>query len=271
MSDTGTFQTLGELEGEGILPRRVDVWCPPGYDERPEQRFPVLYMHDGQNIFARGSAFGGQSWEVHAAITRLMRRGESDGVIVVGLWNTSQRWRDYMPERPFHTLATHEQRRSFERHAGGPPRSDAYLRLLVHTVKPLVDTRFRTLPGREQTTVMGSSMGGLISLYALAEYPALFGAAGCLSTHWTIGGSVLVTAMGAALPPAGAHRLYFDYGTLGLDADYEPFQLQMNGHLRRAGYIEGQDLLVAKIDGGEHNEAAWRARVEIPLRFLLRA
>lgn len=265
----GTLVQLGELEGAQILPRQVAVWCPPGYAEQPERRFPVLYMHDGQNIFDPAGAFGGQSWEVHAAMARLIERGTVPATIVVGVWNSAQRWRDYMPARPYHAIVTPEQRQEFVTQAGGEPLSDLYLRFLVESVKPRIDAAFRTKPERDNTTVMGSSMGGLISLYALEEYPAVFGAAGCVSTHWPIGGAPLVAAMGAALPPAGVHRLYFDYGTAGLDAAYEPLQLQMNGLLRAAGYVEGIDLLTRKFDGADHNEAAWRARVELPLSFLL--
>lgn len=110
-------------------------------------------------------------------------------------------------------------------------------------------------------------MGGLISLYALEQYPHLFGGAGCLSTHWPTGEEMLVDYLGAHLPQAGAHRLYFDFGTATLDWNYEPFQRRMDEHLRAAGYREDVDWMTRKFEGAEHNEAAWRARVHIPLEF----
>jgi enterochelin esterase-like enzyme len=113
-------------------------------------------------------------------------------------------------------------------------------------------------------------MGGLISLYAIEQYPDVFGGAGCVSTHWPAGGPDLVDALGAALPPAGRHRLYFDFGTAGLDAEYEPLQQRMDNHLRAAGYTEGVDWRTIKFPGADHNEPAWRSRVHVPLRFLLR-
>ncbi|HYF63383.1 MAG TPA: alpha/beta hydrolase-fold protein, partial [Herpetosiphonaceae bacterium] len=119
------------------------------------------------------------------------------------------------------------------------------------------------------TFVMGSSMGGLISLYALCQHPQVFGAAACVSTHWPIGGAPLVAAMAAALPPPGDHRLYFDYGTATLDAGYEPFQRQMDGLLAAAGYRQGRDCLTHKFPGAEHSERAWSERAAIPLAFLL--
>jgi len=117
--------------------------------------------------------------------------------------------------------------------------------------------------------VMGSSMGGLISLYAVSEYPHVFGGAGCVSTHWPAGGDLLVDAMASTLPPASTHKLYFDFGTETLDSEYEPFQQRMDSHLRQAGYVENKNWLTLKFDGAEHSEKSWRERVEIPLAFLL--
>jgi predicted alpha/beta superfamily hydrolase len=115
---------------------------------------------------------------------------------------------------------------------------------------------------------MGSSMGGLISLYAISQYPQVFFGAGCVSTHWSAGLEVLVDELAKMLPDPGTHRLYFDYGTTGVDAPYEPYQLQMDKYLRAAGYTES-NWLTRKFEGADHNEAAWRARVKIPLEFLL--
>jgi predicted alpha/beta superfamily hydrolase len=112
-------------------------------------------------------------------------------------------------------------------------------------------------------------MGGLISLFALLEYPDVFGGAGCLSTHWPAGGDGLVDFLGQALPKAGQHRLYFDFGTETLDAGYEPYQRRMDDWVHAAGYRSCQDWVTHKFAGAEHSERAWRARVGIPLRFLL--
>jgi predicted alpha/beta superfamily hydrolase len=125
------------------------------------------------------------------------------------------------------------------------------------------------LPERDNTLIMGSSMGGLASLYVLCEFPETFGRAGCLSTHWPIGGEALIAYLRQALPRPGAHRLYFDYGTETVDAAYEPHQRQVDAVLRAAGYREGVDWLTLKFAGAEHSERAWSARVHIPLQFLL--
>jgi predicted alpha/beta superfamily hydrolase len=148
-------------------------------------------------------------------------------------------------------------------------KSDAYLRFLVDELKPAIDARYRTLPGPADTVVMGSSMGGLISLYAVAEYPQVFGAAGAVSTHWPAADGAMVEWLGRHLPDPATHRLYFDYGTATLDAGYAPYQEAMDVLLRQAGYREGENWRTLRFEGAEHNEAAWKARVDEPLRFLL--
>jgi predicted alpha/beta superfamily hydrolase len=247
--------------------RRVEVWQP---DAIPAgERLPVIYMHDGQNLFDPATAYGGVDWGVQEAVIRLMQAGRLRGVIIVGVWNTSERWREYMPAVKLKGSSAKVILKNFLAKAGGKPLSDQYLRFLVEELKPFIDTRYPTLPDRDNTFIMGSSMGGLISLYALCRYPGVFRGAGCLSTHWPAGESPLVEALGALIPPAGEHRLYFDYGTATLDANYEPYQIQMDTLLRAKGYTADEDWMTRKFEGAEHNEAAWRERVHIPLEFLL--
>jgi predicted alpha/beta superfamily hydrolase len=253
--------------------RNVDVWTPPGYVEGLSRRYPVLYMHDGQHALDPATAKHGITWGVREAVTRLINDGAIPGCIVVGVWNSAQRRSDYMPQGLFEgpdaesarqLIAARFQTAFLE----GAPASDGYLRFLVEELKPAIDARFRTLPDQPNTFVMGSSMGGLISLYAIAQYPETFFGAGCLSTHWIAGENQLVDYLGARLPAPAKHRLYFDFGTITLDAAYEPFQIRMDGWLERAGYVRGQSWTTLKFDGAAHTEAAWRARVELPLGFL---
>jgi predicted alpha/beta superfamily hydrolase len=151
---------------------------------------------------------------------------------------------------------------------GGEPFSDLYLKHLVEEVKPFVDNTYASLPEKQSTIVMGSSMGGLISLYAISQYPHVFGGAGCVSTHWSAGELALVEEMAKRLPDSAGHKLYFDYGTRGVDAPYEPLQLKFDEHLRTKGFTEGKNWVTRKFEGADHNEAAWQARVDIPLSFL---
>lgn len=260
---------LSPFLSEWIAPRTVDVWLPPAYEAQPEGRFPVLYMHDGQNLFDPALANTGVAWGVDESITRLADAGDIRPAIVVGIWNTPQRWAEYMPQRALRDYATSLAITRFENEQG-PPQADAYLRFLVTELKPWVDNNYRTVTGRSDTAIMGSSMGGLISLYALCEYPQVFGAAGCVSTHWPAADGVAVTYLRDHLPdPDDGHRFYFDFGTAGLDETYEPFQRRADALLAAHGYTQDQNWITRRFPGAGHNEAAWRARLDVPLRFLL--
>ena len=116
---------------------------------------------------------------------------------------------------------------------------------------------------------MGSSMGALISLYAVTEYPDVFGAAGCVSVHWPIGDGLVADHLARHLPPRGTHRFYFDHGTVTLDAGYATYQRRVDAMLRAAGWREGRDFMTYVDAGAAHDERAWRARVDVPLEFLL--
>lgn len=269
LSATGTVKGWHALPSRHVALRDVDVWLPPSYDADPTRRYPVLYMHDGQNVFDPALAYTGVDWDVDGAMTRLIARGEVREAIVVGVWNTPARFAEYMPRAPVvgETVGSGIDTRPIGR--AQDIRSDAYLRYLVEELKPMVDAVYRTRPGRDDTFVMGSSMGGLISLYAVARYPQVFGGAGAVSTHWPACDGCTLDWFAAHLPRPGTHRLYFDHGTATLDARYPPYQARMDAALRAAGWREGRDWITRRFEGAEHNEAAWRARVEIPLRFLL--
>lgn len=262
-----------EISSAHTRARRVDVWTPPGYASG-DRRYPVLYMHDGQHALDPATAKHGITWGVREALTRLMGEGAIPGCIVVGVWNSAERRRDYMPQGLFEGPDADAARQFFAAkfpagYIEGPPASDGYLRFIVEELKPMIDARYRSLPDQPNTFVMGSSMGGLISLYAIEQYPEVFFGAGCLSTHWIAGENLLVDYLGARLPAPADHRLYFDFGTITLDEAYEPFQIRMDGWLERAGYARGRNWTTLKFEGAAHTEAAWRARVDLPLRFLL--
>lgn len=264
----GALLRHADFPSRHVAPRHVDVWLPPGYGVGAG-RYPVLYMHDGQNVFDRATASGGTPWGVDDVLAGMIARGEARPALVVGIWHGLERWREYAPQKPLAHLPPGPVRERYLARAGGETYSDRYLAFMVGELKPFIDREYRTLPGRPDTLVMGSSMGGLVSLYAVSEYPGVFGGAGCVSTHWPAGEDVLVDQMGAALPPPASHRVYFDFGTETLDAAYEPFQKRMDAHLEAAGFERGRNWLTLKFDGAEHSERSWRERVHIPLAFLL--
>ncbi len=258
----GMLRRYREFSSDYIASRNVDVWLPSEYHQMPGRRFPVIYMHDGQNLFDPQSSFIGVDWGVDEAMSELIAAERVGGAIVVGIWNTPQRSQEYMPERAVKLSPSPLARRR-------SPLSDSYLKFLVRELKPFIDEHYRTLPDRENTFTMGSSMGGLISIYALCEYPNCFAGAGCISTHWPASGGIVIDYLAGALPPAGEHRLYFDHGTATVDALYEPYQQEVDQILIAKGYKHGEDWVTLRFEGAEHGERAWRKRVRIPLEFLL--
>jgi len=274
----GRVERLPGLASRHVAPRPVEVWLPRGYDgTRPHA---VLYMHDGQMLFDAHTTWNRQAWEVAPTVQRLIDAGALRDTIVVGVWNTGPtRFAEYFPQGFIEHVPEGAARQVLmaRGYASRPPLADAYLRFLVTELKPAIDARYRTRPGREHTAVAGSSMGGLISLYALCEHPQVFGGAACLSTHW-IGGferNAEIPAAGRAylrrrLPAPGEHRLYMDRGTAELDALYDEAQAQVDALMRERGF--GPPHFVTRVFEGEgHNERAWARRLEIPLRHLLGA
>ena len=265
---TGTIIRYPSLHSTHVAPRNVDVWLPPSYGKDPAQHYPVLYMHDGQNLFDPATSYGNVDWAVDEAMTDLIAKGAVREAIVVGIWNTPARRDEYMPQRAvrgdvnFNVPGANDLK-------PGDIISDRYLAFLVTELKPFIDAAYRTLPGRADTSVMGSSMGGLISQYAMSRYPDVFGGAGCVSTHWPAGDGITLDDFATHLPDPATHRYWFDYGTQTLDAGYEPYQKRADEILREAGYVEGQNWITRKFEGAEHSEKAWRLRVDQPLVFLL--
>ncbi len=219
---TGTIIRHEAFASLQVEPRQVDVWLPPGYQTGGEKRYPVIYMHDGQNLLDPALSYVGVDWAIDEILTGLIASGSVRPAIVVGIWNAGERrYAECMPQKavPSEELL-----------------SDRYLRFIIDELKPFIDAHYRTLPGRGDTFTMGSSMGGLISAYAVSEYPEVFGGAACVSTHWPIADGAALDYIAAELPDPGAHRLYFDFGTATLDAGYEPWQRRMDERLRRRGY-----------------------------------
>jgi glycosidase/predicted alpha/beta superfamily hydrolase len=266
---TGTLKTVERFESRHVDARRVDVWLPPSYGQDPGRRYPVLYMHDGQNLFDPALSYIGVDWGLDESITRLAAAGRVREAIVVGIWNTPKRFAEYMPAKAITESGV----------PGGWPDmawmsrqnivSDGYLRFIVEELKPYIDAGYRTLRGRADTAIMGSSMGALISLYALTEYPEVFGGAGCVSIHWPLADGLVADYLARHLPAREGHRLYFDHGTATLDAAYAPYQRRVDALLRNSGWREGKDFKSYEDAGAAHDERAWRARLAVPLEFLL--
>jgi S-formylglutathione hydrolase FrmB len=237
--------------------RHVEIWLPPGYDDTPSTRYPVLYMSDGQNLFDPRIANTGVDWGVDEAVVRLAQRQVIPPAIVVGVWSTAERGPEYSP---WH-------------------RAPSYARFLIQELMPRVNREFRTLTGPRNTAVMGSSMGGLLSFYLVTHHSDVFGACGCISTHFPYSEAMVGVQRPDTTPyilrdiaagfkvPSGT-RYWFDYGTLSLDAAYGPTHEAVRAWLLRQGLVEGRDFAIRRYEGATHNEAAWRARLDDPLAFL---
>ncbi len=262
------FQIIPAFQSELVSPRNISVWLPTAVKGKQSQDYRVIYAHDGQNLFSPQTAFAGVDWGLHKALRRLPTAEDQPKTLVVGIWNTPARYREYDPQRVFSDYLSRAEKSAYARKYG-QPLANLYMQFIVQELKPFIDSHFPTLSSRADTFLLGSSMGGIVSAYALCEYPEIFGGAACLSTHWPAGNGKMIDYLADNLPDPQTHRLYFDYGTETVDAQYEPFQLQVDEVMRRRGYLEGESWMTRKFSGADHSETAWRSRVEIPLGFLL--
>ena len=266
----GSFYRYQSFPTKVTEARNVDVWLPPDYEKDPKKRYSVLYMHDGQNLFNPKESFGGVDWAIDETMTRLIKEKKIKETIVVGIWNTPRRSLEFMPQKAFDRAATYTKNPN-----QSPPAaftdsgSDNYLRFIVQELKPFIDRTYRTNSDRKNTFIMGSSMGALMSLYAVSEFPEIFGGAGCLSTQFPLGRGVMLDYMKKHLPSPKQHKIYFDYGTKTLDKDSEPYQRKADAIMRLKGYKSGKNWITRKFEGEEHSEKSWRKRADIPITYLL--
>ena len=279
----GTIVDLGIVKSRFADPRRVVVWLPPGYS-RSGRKYAVLYMHDGQNLFDKATAGYGMEWEVDEHLSRLITEHKVKPTIVVGIWNTPKRLQEYVPSKAFAGLPSGYQDKVRALY-GGDPLSDGYLKFIVSELRPMIDRHFNVKTDRADTFIMGSSMGSLVSLYAIDEYPSIFGGAGMMSTHWPLfmkpdGQSVsndeyeVVSSafehyLAPALPDPATHKLYFDHGSETLDAIYARYQDRVDHVVARRGYTRNVNWLSLSFPGQKHNEISWASRLDAPLEFLL--
>ncbi len=254
----------------------VDVWLPDGYKANCCKKYPVVYMHDGQNLYDASTTWNHQSWEIDSVVCAGVASGKFEAPIVVGIHSSPQtRVADLMPEKAVESEPLASMLEELKLH-GRPVRGDEYAAFLVETLKPAIDSAYNVMTDRDHTAVMGSSMGGLMSIYSLCEYPDVFGTALCLSTHWIgmpdladIFSQGLYDYLDKKLPDPDTHRIYFDHGTETIDAYYGPYEEKMIGLVKQKGYAEPGNLRTLVAPGEAHEERSWAKRVEIPLEFWL--
>lgn len=278
--EAGRFVTIAAAPSVNIVAPRVTIWLPPGYDAG-RQRYGVVYMHDGQNLFDRKRSSYDKVWAADRSVLRLVAAHRIAPVIVVGIDQPGEaRYRQYFPQA-LYAMASPALQADIDGSAKGALTGDAYLRFLTDELKPLIDRTYRTRADAAHTALIGSSMGGLISCYAFIERPDVFGRAGCVSTHWPLTFQ-LKLAPGDERPalwkayltqhlgkPAG-RRLWMDHGDQTLDASYPPFQALIDADLVALGWRKGRDFESRAYPGAAHEENAWAARMDDMLGWLLR-
>jgi hypothetical protein len=276
---SGTLQRIDSFPSENIVPRPVDVWLPEGYSA--EKKYAVLYMHDGQMLFDANTTWNKQEWKADEWAGQLQKEGKTKDFIIVAPHNISSiRWNDYYPEKSMDYMSKEDRDKMMEmgkqNNANTELYADEYLKFLTQELKPFIDNTFSVLTDPENTVISGSSMGGLISMYAMSEYPEVYGAAACISTHWP-GANVfegspfpqsIFDYMKANIPSPEKHRFYFDYGTETLDQHYPQYAPTVDAIFADKGY-DDTNFVNRKFAGTDHSENSWNQRLDIPFTFLL--
>lgn len=271
---TGRIDVWPSVPSAHVEPREIQIWLPPGYDDTPTARYPVVYVHDGQNLFDPSrSPFSGHDWALDEVMTALIDTGAVRPAIIVGIESRGMRILEMAPEDimtdvfPPDTLA--EARRQLESGVGIPASApllgNDYLAFVVEEVMPRVNAEYRTLTGPEHTFIMGSSMGGLAAIYALVKRPDVFGGAAALSTSWHLMGDYMLDWLAAKWPRSTGSRLYMDYGTGASDRSISPYQNDVDALLGALGASVTSHVF----EDAEHSEIAWRMRAHLPLQYLL--
>ncbi|WP_178990667.1 alpha/beta hydrolase [Winogradskyella schleiferi] len=273
----GEIHRIDSFPSKYIKPRPVDVWLPEDYIE--EKDYAVIYMHDGQMLFDSTATWNKQEWKVDEWASKLMFQGKTKNFIVVGVHNIPEiRWQDLFPQKAlgFIDKLTKDSLRDISGSKDFKLNGDNYLKFIVKELKPKIDKTYAVHNDKKNTFVMGSSMGGLMSMYTISEYPEVFGGAACLSTHWPGAMPVennpypkaIFKYMEANLPKAGSHRIYFDYGNQTLDQHYPQYAPIVDDILKAKYYTE-LDSRNLFFKGTDHSENSWNERLNIPIEFLL--
>ena len=232
--------------------RTLIVYVPPQYESHPQMRFPVLYMHDGQNLFDASTAFGGNEWRLDDTAEELIEQAAIEPLIIVGIYNTGeQRIHEYTP--------------TVDPKLGGG-KADLYGRMLVEEIKPFIESTYRTSRGPENAGLGGSSLGGLVTLHLGLKYPHIFGKLAVLSPSVWWDNKVILREI-EQLPNKPPLKIWLDMGTQEGGMALEDTEM-LRDAMRAKGWAVGKDLAYSEIPGATHSETAWAERVGPFLQFL---
>lgn len=277
----GTIERIESFKTDFVEPRNIDIWLPENYDI--SKQYSVVYMHDGQMLFDSDITWNKTAWDADDTFGILLENGEIHDCIIVGIWNVPEkRFADYFPQKIIDSIPEPTRTTILEKQINGEPSADNYLKFLVTELKPYIDTNYSTKPDVNNTFMIGSSMGGLISIYALCEYPNIFKGVACLSIHSPLASYELIDEdtdkevaskfrhyLDKNLPKANTRKIYFDYGNLTGDSFYEPYQTKINNIMIKKGY-SSEYWETLYFEGESHTETSWANRLSTPVLFLLK-
>lgn len=226
--------------------RTIVVWLPENYESDFQKRYPVLYIHDGQNVFDPNTSYLGVDWQMDETADSMIKKGTIEEILIVGIYNTPDRIEEYSDTQ----------------------KGRAYMDFIINDLKPFIDSNYRTLPDQENTAAMGSSMGGLISFYLVWRYPEMFGQAACLSSSFRWNAGAILKEVKNYTGDKKNIRIYFDNGGVGLEGKYIPYYHRMKNLLIARGFKAGIDLEYFFDENAGHSERAWAKRAWRPLKFL---
>jgi predicted alpha/beta superfamily hydrolase len=243
-----------------FLPKKRDVivWLPPDYEESPKKRYPVLYMHDGQNLMDKATAYSGEEWRVDEAAQQLIQAGDVEPLIIVGIYNTEDRFAEYTQVKDSGEYA---------QYGGG--NADAYGRFLVEELKPMIDRTFRTRQDPETTGLAGSSLGGLVTMHLGLKYPNVFRRLGVVSPSVFWANKDILTRV-KALKKKSPQKIWVDIGTEESKGSQETVEdtRALRDALVAQGWVLGKDLKYVEVAGAIHTETAWADRIDDVLKYL---
>ena len=270
-NNLGLIEKIYDLQSKYVDNRPIYVWLPADFD--PKEKHDLLIMHDGQNLFDGTKTWNGQEWELDEWASKLISENEIGSFIIIGIHNSGKkRWGDYFPEKAYNFVKDTSYIGSDKPELG----ADLYLKYIVKEVIPFVEKKYLKSSYDYKTIIGGSSMGGLISMYAVFEYADVFDGAICMSTHWP-GGYItennplpdaIFKYMSENIPLSNKKRFYFDYGDKGLDEHYPQYSKIIDSLFLNNGYSK-KNYKNLFFKNHWHSEEYWAKRVQIPLKFML--
>ncbi|MBN8646813.1 MAG: hypothetical protein J0L55_02575 [Caulobacterales bacterium] len=279
----GLIVEIKDFKSQYVINRNVSIWLPDNYD-KIKKPLKVLYMQDGENLFEPSHSLSHKDWGAGKSAQKLINEGKIEPFIIVGIWSTKLRGREYLPNKIFLNLSPDLQVK-IQKGWEGVPLSDEYLKFITRELKPFIDKNYNVSKRAQDTAIMGSSMGGLISFYAQMEYPKIFGQSASLSMHWLLGSpnnanenpdlfvktidNAFIDYLVSKNYKPSKYRIYIDHGDETLDALYRPYSKGFEDWYF-SKYQKNDNYFQSHIfNGTNHSECAWADRLEIPFLFLL--